>query len=269
MILSSLNLALTRPQGTSIVSQALAVLGLYGADAHLYIPGVGAVNGITAGNFLDTAGTTPATLNGDVGRVDDATGSIDATEATNKPVLRQSAGLYSWQFNGTNDILKLDSVPFVMADNHLIVLGVSLSVIGSVDPFVLVDSTGSANTKGLLKLGFTGGGNYIYALRDDSNATTFLQSGDTGSINTPYVMSGRKSGTALELRVNNVSKTSTSATIGTTTLNVASIGARNLTANSNFVNGFIYPVIAIKGTVTDANRLVLEKFVGLLSGVTI
>jgi hypothetical protein len=184
-------------------------------------------------------------------------------------VLRQSAGLYSWQFNGIDDILNLDSVPFVMADDHLIVLGTSLSAIGSVDPFVLADSTGTASTKGLLKLGFTGGGNYIYAIRDDINTPTFLQSVDTGSINTPYVMSGRKSGTALQLRVNGVSKVSVSATIGTTTLSVASIGARNLTPNSNFVNGFIYPVIAIKGTVTDANRLVLEKFVGLLSGVTI
>ena len=36
----------------------------------------------------------------------------------------------------------------------------------------------------------------------------------------------------------------------------------------SYWNGSIYPVIAIKGTVTDSDLLTLERFVGQLSGVT-
>ena len=41
----------------TLVQQALAILAKYGSAANLYLPGVGAINGITAGNWLDSIGT--------------------------------------------------------------------------------------------------------------------------------------------------------------------------------------------------------------------
>ena len=58
-----------------LVPKALAILRSYGADAHIYLPGVGTVNGITAGNYLDSAGTTAATVDNPVGL------SLDALQA--------------------------------------------------------------------------------------------------------------------------------------------------------------------------------------------
>lgn len=56
--------AASRP---GLVAQALAILAKYGGAANLYLPGVGAINGITAGNWLDSAGTVAATVDNPVG----------------------------------------------------------------------------------------------------------------------------------------------------------------------------------------------------------
>ena len=58
-----------------LVPKAIAILRSYGADAHVYLPGIGTVNGITAGNYLDSAGTTAASVDNPVGL------SLDALQA--------------------------------------------------------------------------------------------------------------------------------------------------------------------------------------------
>lgn len=84
-------LGLVAASQPSLITQALAILAKYGAAANLYLPGVGAINGITAGNWLDSAGTTAATVDGQVGRVDNALSGVNLTQATtaNKPILRR------------------------------------------------------------------------------------------------------------------------------------------------------------------------------------
>lgn len=53
----------------TLVAQALAILAKYGSAANLYLPGVGQINGLQAGNWLDSAGTTVATVDNPVGLV--------------------------------------------------------------------------------------------------------------------------------------------------------------------------------------------------------
>jgi hypothetical protein len=75
------------------IGAGLAVLAKYGSSAHLWLPGVGSINGIQAQNYLDSAGTTPASVDNPVGLVKDAilSGAINASQATtaNKPTLRR------------------------------------------------------------------------------------------------------------------------------------------------------------------------------------
>jgi hypothetical protein len=87
------DVGLRRFSGNAIRRQALLILQSYGADAHSYIPGVGTVSGLVAGNWGDSAGTIPATKDGVVGKVDDANSNIDLTQATtaNKPFLHKGA----------------------------------------------------------------------------------------------------------------------------------------------------------------------------------
>lgn len=78
--------------GISLQQQVAAILQKYGTDAHVYLPGIGVINGLTAGNYLDSAGTTAATVDNPVGLVVDS-GGINAIQATtaNKPILRRGA----------------------------------------------------------------------------------------------------------------------------------------------------------------------------------
>ncbi len=94
---------LTRSSGSSLSQQVYSILQKYGTDAHVYLPGIGVINGLTAGNYLDSAGTTAATVDNPVGLVVDS-GGINAIQATtaNKPILRRGAVnllTYSEQFD--------------------------------------------------------------------------------------------------------------------------------------------------------------------------
>ena len=84
----------------TLLRQALAILARYGGAANLYLPGVGAISDITAGNWLDTVGGTPAAVDGAVGTVVNARGGPNPVQATtaNKPVLRLAGGVYAWDF---------------------------------------------------------------------------------------------------------------------------------------------------------------------------
>ena len=64
-------------------ARALAIIRSYGTDAHVYLPGIGVINGLTAGNYLDSAGTTAATVDNPVGLVLDGAGSVGAELNTN------------------------------------------------------------------------------------------------------------------------------------------------------------------------------------------
>ena len=58
-----------------LIAKAIGILRKYGTDAHVYLPGIGTVNGLTAGNYLDSAGTTSASVDNPVGL------SLDALQA--------------------------------------------------------------------------------------------------------------------------------------------------------------------------------------------
>lgn len=89
----------------SVIQRAISVLRKYGTDAHAYIPGVGVLNGLTAGNYTDSALTAPGSKDQFVGGVTDALDGIHATQgaAGNKPVLRQGpVNLLTYSHTFTN-----------------------------------------------------------------------------------------------------------------------------------------------------------------------
>lgn len=63
----------------SVIAQALAVLRTFGTDAHMYLPGLGWVNGADAGNWLDTAFAATA-VDSPVGLVMDAANTARGAE---------------------------------------------------------------------------------------------------------------------------------------------------------------------------------------------
>jgi len=86
-----IGIGIWRRRNMSLGQQAMGVLRKFGTNAHLYLPGVGMVDGVTAGNYLDSAGTTAATVDGLVGLVTDSLGAVNASQSTgaNRPTERR------------------------------------------------------------------------------------------------------------------------------------------------------------------------------------
>lgn len=75
------------------IQRAIAVLRRSGTNAHIYLPGVGMLNGLQAGNYLESTGTTAGVVDQPVGLVQDTLGGIHASQAAaaNRPSLRRGA----------------------------------------------------------------------------------------------------------------------------------------------------------------------------------
>jgi hypothetical protein len=249
---------------TTLAQQVAVILAKYGTDAHVYLPGIGVNYRLTPGNYLDSAGTTAATVDNPVGKVDDAAGAIDATQATtaNKPILRYSSGRYSWQFDGT-DSLALGSVPFQMADDHCVIAGANPADATTNKRLFLV---GGATATPIVAMVYFAGASLLGFWRDDAGVTSSVST--TYLSNTPIVVSLRKIGNAKSLKKNGISIGTNSTVLGITTLTASNIGVSTHGVIEPY-KGDSYPIIAIKGTVTDADLLILEKWVGSLSGVSI
>jgi hypothetical protein len=253
--------------GGGLGAQAAAILASYGTDAHIYLPGIGALNGYTLGNWLDSGGTTPATVDNPVGLVQDAIGTIHVSQGTtaNKPILRKPSNNYYWEFDGVNDSLASASAPFQMADDHCVILGVSRAAVTAEKHPVGVGSSGSTTPIAAFIVHWGSGYISVY-WRDDASTLYIAQSGATYSAGQVRVVSARKSGNNKVCRVDGVGGSVNSTPVGATSaFDKLMIGA----THTGSFGGNIYPVIAIKGDISDANLLILERWVGSLSGVTI
>lgn len=257
-------MSLTNRPAMTIIQKAIGILRKYGTNAHIFIPGVGTLSGITAGNYLDSAGTTAASVDNPVGLVVDPFGSVNATQATTsaKPILRLNSGKYSWQFDGSNDSLSLSAPLFQMSDDHCVIAGVNTL---HTNDYILNFGSGAASQH-IAALYMSG--SVLAAAWVDDAATVASVSESSASLGVSKVACAVKIGNAKRLRVNGVQQGATNNTVlGVTTVSTGFIGG--FKSGSLPFSGSLYPVIAIKGTVTDSDLLTLERFVGQLSGVSI
>lgn len=175
-----------------------------------------------------------------------------------------SSGDYYWQFDGSNDSLALSSVPFQMADDHCVVAGAN-AVAGAAATIFSIGNTASNND--VIAMDYTS--NFFRVWWRDTALT--LESLDSPTTRNQQILVGsmRKTGNTKIGRINGSQYGTGSIVMGSTTLNTAAIGVFSRITLSRYMTGSIYPVIAIKGTVSDADLLVLERWVGSLSGVSI
>ena len=259
--------AASRP---SLVAQALAILAKYGSAANLYLPGVGAISGITAGNWLDTVGGTPATVDGAVGTVVNAIGGANLTQATtaNKPILRLSGSVYSWQFDGVNDSLSFTALPFGMSDDHCVIVSAQIASVAQNSDMFAMRSTASSNPIIVLRASTTGSVQALY--RDNAQPTVeIISSTSTFALNTQFIAGMRKIGNSKIVRLNASGQAQGNVAFGASTFTGASLGVSPTATPAQYTNGRISSVIAVKGAVTDYDLSVLERWLGSFSGVTL
>ena len=217
-----------------------------------------AVGDGTSGIFAFTAGLFAGTY---TAQQIQALGGIPLT--TTAPA-STALGPQYWQFDGSNDSLSLGGPLFQMADDHCVVAGANCQA--TVSWRTIFGQGGATATPRMQLVIDAAAGKAIAYWRDDAGANSNVV-GSTDLRNATSVITARATGQSRVLRVNGALNAALNTTVlGVSTLTHYSIGGLG---SVDWFNGNIYPVIAIKGTVTDPDLLLLEKLVGQLSGVQI
>jgi hypothetical protein len=258
-----LNSATLSTQGVTCIAapHTLAFTGtgtvtLTGTSTAGPLIGTGASNRVSL-TFTPTAGVVTFTVSGSVtlGQLELGSTASDYSPTTSAAASNPSAGRYSWEFDGTNDSLALGSVPFQMADDFAIVAAVIKNLATGFGGVFSVDDAG-ANAALLYIDGITPK-MYLRA-----SGTSVIPTAGTVPAGTPFVASGLKRGVNASVRKNSVAGSVVDATgVGSLTFTASRIGFN--TVSTAYMNGNISIVILVKGTLSDADMLVLERFAAL------
>ena len=235
----------------------LQVLAKYGNAAHMWIPGVGVINGVTASNWANAAGTIPASVGSVVANVRDVQGGLTVTQSTvgSAPTLRGSKS--RWEFDGVNDHLLLPYNTFKMADDFCIVAGASL-LDATTSRSIYAQSNYSNHT--LPDFGFNTSGQL--GLNVAAGAVTASAYGGSSNVGAGAITASvRNLGGSVIVQSNGTQVAATTLPVVSSLPLTAAIGAWPALTVANFFKGDIYPVIVIKGTVSDADYTVVKNYV--------
>ena len=195
---------------------------------------------------------------------------VGSTASTYIPTTTAAAssttGNYAWEFDGSNDSLALGSVPFQMADDHCVIVGATPL---SGNNFLFSIAGSGVNLPRVATVAVLANGKPSFQWKDDA-ANANGGAGASSILNQPSVLSARHASGKLSGRLNGVDLVApVNNTLGVTTLTGGNIGMFGVAAGGGNANANFAVVINIKGTVTDADLLILEKWVGQLSGVSL
>jgi|GEM_PF-3380969 len=176
------------------------------------------------------------------------------------------AGNFGLECDGTK-YLSMPSVPFQMGDEHVVIAGCrgdnSLA-----DRSVFGIRSSTAATPVLGQLGFTSGVPDAAWRGDDGLLYRATSSGGT-QISQYLVLALRKQATSGALFVNGAPAAAVSVPSGATTVNTATLGGVYVNgAAGNLLVGMLYVIVIVKGAISDAEFLVLRRFVAELTGPT-
>jgi len=186
-----------------------------------------------------------------------AEGGIPTTTAT--AASNPAAGKYWWSFDGSNDYLTAGSVPFQINEDHAVIVGYRNQGSSAADYVFGVKADTFRTACGLTVVaGKPGAYWYDGALASEIlNATTSY---------VPIIVTAVKRTNAKQLRVNGAQSGATDNTaLSSFTATHAYVGgssgatASTIDAVYSF-DGSISIVIVVKGTLTDAELLLLERF---------
>jgi hypothetical protein len=199
----------------------------------------------------------------DMAAIQIETGSIASaySPTTTAAASNPNAGLYSSRYSGAQS-LALGSVPFQMADDHCVIVAAKCDSVAAASKWIVNPASGAAS-QCVGSLLFSAGNTVGAAWIDDAVAVTSIY---TASPATSTVVATAVSRTnAKQLRVNGAQVGATDSTVkGATTVTGGAIGMLK-TSGSSPLTGTIGPIILIKGAVTDADLLTLERFVASLT----
>lgn len=215
-------------------------------------------------------GTTPAVVDGVVGRVRDKSGNnndLVQTTSTKCPILRQDGSLYYLDFDGIDDGLQAAAINFTGTDSMSVFAGArkeddSSDVIAEI-------SANSGTNNGAFRIGAIAGNIWRYTSRGSTTINT-----NAGSYTPPVtsVLTGLSdiSDDSLIIRVDGVQKNSSSSDQGTGNYGdyPLNVGARNNAAGLQ-LDGRIYGLVVRGATSSVAEIASTEAYIASKTGVSI
>lgn len=226
----------------------------------------------------DSAGTTPASVNGPVGRVTDRSGNsyhlLQGTTA-NKPLLRQSGALYYLEFDGVDDSMSAASFNLSATDKLAVSIGIRKASDAALGVVAELGQGGLVNSFLITAPESATANNYGTGLRGDnvSGLSVWRSSTYTAPITNvlfvQYDIAGADQTTEILPRVNGAIPTLGStgqlnAGGGNLKNDTFFIGRRN---NTSFpFNGRIYSMTLVGRTLTTTERNNLETHTNSKTG---
>ena len=166
------------------------------------------------------------------------------------------AGRYSSQYSGAQS-LTLGSVPTPNSGDFSVIVGVNATnATGNPRIYAARGATAS------IRLYMDNATGAIYSAWTDDAANTQQSGAPASDVGVTRIASIRRTGNAKELRVNGASRLVNSTAQGAYTLTAAEIGMQNA---GTYLTGSLGPLVHVTGTITDADLLVLERFVASLT----
>jgi hypothetical protein len=183
-----------------------------------------------------------------------------ATQSTtaNKPILRYANGRYSHEYNGSTNYLALGAPLFQMTDDFTIIAGVTPTGGAGTARTIFAQSNASGDSLPVLAVGVAN--NFITYI--SGGGATIGPTVGSAPLNTPSVVSVVKTGLNVSVRQNEGAPSTTAVSGTYNAATTAGLGANMRPTNTEFMFGKQALLIAIKATVTDADRLTLARFVG-------
>ena len=220
--------------------------------------------------LFEEDGTTPASVDGPVGKILDKSGNgnhlIQTTE-TKCPTLRLAGGLYYLEFDGVDDGLQASAIDFTGTDAMSVFAGARKEADEVAVVAELSNNLGANN--GAFRLASIGGDVWRYS----SKGTSVANSNASGYV--PPVtsvltgLSDISSDTAI-IRVDGSQEASAGANQGTGNYgnHALNIGARS-SGSTLQLNGRIYGVVVRGATSSAAEIASTEKYIASKTGVSI
>ena len=220
--------------------------------------------------LFEEDGTTPASVDGPVGKILDKSGNgnhlIQTTE-TKCPTLKLASGLYYLEFDGIDDGLQAAAIDFTGTDSMSVFAGARKEDDSS--DVVAEISSNSGTNNGAFRIGAIAGNIWRYTSRG-SNTINTNANNYTPPVTSVLTGLSDISDDSLIIRVDGVQKNSSSSNQGTGNYGdyPLNVGARNNAAGLQ-LDGRIYGLVVRGATSSVAEIASTEAYIASKTGVSI
>jgi hypothetical protein len=221
--------------------------------------------------FSDSAMTTPAVVDGVVGAIMDKSGNgkhaLQSGADSLKPILRKTNGLYSLDFDGTDDFLVTAAID--MTATEALTAAIALRKESDAAAGIPLEPGGNVTRTFSFRAPITAAANYSFLSLGSAGATATTGSVYAAPHSAVLVGTGKISTDHAVLRVNGVQAATSATDQGTGTYGNHAYYIGRRTGSANPFNGQVYGIIVRvdSSQLTDNQIGRLERYLARKAGV--